>query len=159
MRITERQLRSIIKEEYLRSTPVRPGMLMSEARAEYLAQEILDEGLWSSIKSLGAGAKAAVGGAASVVMKPLDQAAEKIALAAAETAKSAYAAIKLEKDKVKAAALEASMASMETSIKAAIKTAMQDAMKHFVKAKMTEDEAKAEASKLAIAATAGAISP
>jgi len=68
MRITNTQLRKLIREEYDRVTPTRPGQLMTEARANYLAEELLDEGLFDNIKALFAGGAAAaksVGGKAA----------------------------------------------------------------------------------------------
>ncbi len=44
MRLNESRLRAIIKEEYDRVTPTRSGQRMTEARARYLAEEVMKEG-------------------------------------------------------------------------------------------------------------------
>jgi len=154
MRITETQLRSIIKEEYLRSTPVRPYGIMSEARAQYLTEEMLDEGLWNSIKALAAGVK----GGAGAALKPLGDAVGKAATQAKETATAAAKSISALGDKAKTAAAQAAFESMKSSVESSIKSSMQNGLKELVKAGMSEDEAKAFAGELVAAAVASSIS-
>lgn len=71
MRITQRQLRRIIREEYLRSAQMRPGRIISESRAMMLAEQALDESFFGNIAAMFAGkakgAKSVAGKAAGAV--------------------------------------------------------------------------------------------
>ena len=93
MQITKKQLQQIIKEEYLRVTPAAAGTLMTEARANYLAEQVLDEGLWDSIKAgfaaLKGGAGAAGGKLGDAAGKALAPAVAAVKSAAAGAAKAA----------------------------------------------------------------------
>lgn len=59
-RLTEQQLRRIIREEYKLLASKNKNVL-TEAQANRLADELLEEGLISNIKSLFAGAKGGAG--------------------------------------------------------------------------------------------------
>ena len=90
MKITEASLKRIIKEEYLRITPTKPGQLMSEARAQYLAEQIIYEiGIFDKLKAFVSGRGAAYG---QVADKASD-AAGKVAGKAADKAKGAVTAV------------------------------------------------------------------
>lgn len=151
MRITKRQLESLIREEYLRSTPrTRPGMRMSEARANMLAQQILDEGLLDRLKAkfsgkaakAGAVADALGGAAAGAFDKAVDAAASMIG-----PAKSAYEqmmkSISSVDDEGTQNELKTIKASLENSIRSSLQKAIKDGVSDLVKtAKMEEDQAQ-----------------
>jgi len=117
MRITNVQLRKLIKEEYDRITPTPRGQLMTEARANYLAEEIVKEffGLGRMFKAAGAGAKAIgsevgkkAGAAAGDAAKKLSNAAKAIAEPVQNAARSAAQGLASIADKgAKAAATQA----------------------------------------------------
>ena len=168
MKITESKLRQIIKEEYLKVTPVMPGEVMSEARAMYLAEEIVNEGFFGNvlgaIKGLAAGAgavgKAAGGKAAGVASKAgegLASAAQKLAAPIAAAGKDAVAAIKDIKDAgVKAAAVAASN-SIKSSLEKEVKNQVALIIKQEVAAGKDEASAKAEAEAVVSNALAAAL--
>lgn len=149
MRITETQLRSIIKEEYLRSTPTRPGMLMTEARANALAEEMLEEGLfdaikagWSALKG-GAGAAAdKMGEKAGAALAPAIKAVQSVAAAAKNAANSVSTAIGEIKDEALKKAAEAAKESFRQSLESSMKTALANGLKNLTGAGMDEKEAK-----------------
>jgi hypothetical protein len=47
MKITTAQLKKIIKEEYDRVTPTRPGEKATEARLQFLTEEVMSELSWT----------------------------------------------------------------------------------------------------------------
>ncbi|NBO99467.1 MAG: hypothetical protein EBU90_04970 [Proteobacteria bacterium] len=168
MKITESKLREIIKEEYLRVTPVMPGEIMSEARAMYLAEEIVNEGFFGNvlagikgaIKGVGAaGAKAGekAAGAASSVGGQLAAAAQKLTAPIAAAGKDAAAAIKDIKDAgVKAAAVAASN-SIKSSLEKEVKNQVALIIQKEVASGKDEAAAKAEAEAVVANALAAAL--
>ena len=168
MKITESRLRQIIKEEYLRVTPVMPGEIMSEARAMYLAEEIVNEGFFTNalgaIKGLAsgigaAGAKAGekAAGAASKVGGQLAAAAQKLAAPVAAAGKDAIAAIKDIKDAgVKAAAMTASN-TIKAALEKEVKNQVAIIIQKEVAAGKDEASAKAEAEAVVSNALAAAL--
>lgn len=155
MKITESKLREIIKEEYLRAVPVAPGALMSEARADYLAEQVLEEGLWDNIKAGFAGLKAGgskaaekMGGAASKALTPAVQAVKSVASSAVKAAGQVSDAIgKIKDESLKSAAL-AAQKSFQDSLKSSVQSSLSAGIKQLVSAGMSEDEAKSFASSI-----------
>ena len=150
MKITKKQLQSLIREEYLRSTPrTRRGHMMNEVRANMLAQQTINEGFFDVLKGFVKGAgksggevAAAVGDKANAKMTAAANAMGKFMQTAEKTAadyKDAIAAFADEKlkgvmDNIKDAIKEEIKASLVKSVKKGI----QD----LVKAGMDEKDAK-----------------
>lgn len=157
MNITESKLREIIKEEYLRATPVKAGGLMSEHRAMYLAELVLQEGLWdslkASVKGVGAGVKSAAGAAAGIAMDSVKAAAAPMINAA----KAGKAAIDKIADDASKAAAQAAADSLTSSLKAEITKQTAAIIQKLVKSGKSEDEAKAQASGIVTAALSAAV--
>jgi hypothetical protein len=152
MNITESRLRTIIKEEYLKITPVEAGQLMSEHRAMYLAEQVIAEGFFGNLaaglKGMVAGTGAAVGkagekasGAAGKASAELASAAKKFIAPVAAAGKDAAAAIKDIKDAgVKAAAVAAS-----NTIKAALEKEVKNQVALIIKKEVASGKSEAEA--------------
>jgi hypothetical protein len=157
MNITESRLRQIIKEEYLRATPIKAGQLMSEHRAMYLAEQVMQEGLWDSlkaaIKGLGAGAKSAAGAVGGIAMDAVKSAAAPMINAA----KAGKAAIDKIADDASRAAAEAAADSLKTSLQAEITKQTAQIIQKLVKSGKSEEEAKAQASGIVTAALSAAV--
>lgn len=157
MKISSKQLRSLIREEYLRSTPVtRRGQMMSEARANMLAEQMIEEGLFDSIKAGFAAFKAGasktaekMGDAAGKALEP----AAKAAQAMAGQAKAAYdnvsKAVSAIKDETMKAAAEAAKKSLEDSLKSTLQKALADSVANLTKSGMEEKEAQTLAATIA----------
>jgi hypothetical protein len=145
MNITESKLREIIKEEYLRLTPVSAGELMSEHRAMHLAEELINEGLWDSIKALAAGSKAAVKTVAGAGAEALGSAANSVVAPMIKAGTEAAQAIKAVKDDAVKAAAAAAAESLKKSIQASLKTSIADMIKKLVASGKDEATAKKEA--------------
>lgn len=173
MQITTKQLRRIIREEYIRATPpTRPGQLMTEQRANLLAEQMLEEGLFDIIKAgvaglkagtgavAGAAAKGAkgavskIGDTASKALAPAAAAVQKMAAAASETAKSVTTAIGAIKDDAVKKAAEAAQETLKQSLKDSLKKSLATAVQNLVSAGIDENEAKTLASEFASAAMA-----
>jgi hypothetical protein len=153
MKLTKNQLQSIIKEEYLRITPVKRGQVMSEARANYLAEQVLEEGLWDSIKAGWAAFKgAATGGGsklgddAAKLLGPVIQQVQAVAQAAAKASADVQGFIGSIKDEAVKKAVEEARKSFEDSLKGSISSALSDGIKNLQSAGMSEEEAKTLAS-------------
>jgi len=151
----QKKIRRIIREEYLRSTPeTRPGQLMSEHRAELIAEQLVEAGLWAAIKAGASslkGATKSLGGAALEPLKGVGQVAGQVAKLGLKAAEDIGQAIqKIEDDAVKAAAQEA-QASLKKSIANSAKNAITKAVPALVKAGMETQEAKAFVAELVAA--------
>ncbi len=153
MQITKKQLQQIIKEEYLRVTPAAAGTLMTEARANYLAEQVLDEGLWDSIKagfSALKGGSAAAGGklgdAASKALAPALAAVKSAGAAASKAAGDVSNFVGQIKDEALKAAAQAAQESFKNSLRSDVQKALSSGIKQLVSAGMSEDEAKSLAS-------------
>lgn len=157
MNITESRLRQIIKEEYLRATPVKAGQLMSEHRAMYLAEQVMQEGLWDSlkaaIKGVGAGAKSAAGAVGGIAMDAVKSAAAPMINAA----KAGKAAIDKIADDASKAAAQAAADSLKASLQAEITKQTAEIIQKLVKSGKSEEEAKAQASGIVTAALSAAV--
>lgn len=143
MQITRKQLSRIIKEEYLRSTPkTRPGHMMTEARANLLAEQVIEEGFFDVIKAGWAGLKAGVGEAAAKAFAPVAKAAGQVQAAAKTMADNLNKALgEIKEEAVKKAAL-AAQASLQESLKSAMQKGIADGIKNLVAAGMKEEAAK-----------------
>lgn len=153
MQITKNQLQRIIREEYLRVTPTKPGALMTEARANYLAEQVLDEGLWDSIKAGFAGVKSGasvaggkLGDAAGKALAPAIASVKSVAAGAAQAASDVSNFVSQIKDEALKAAALASQDSFRASMRSDVQKALGVGIKQLVSAGMTEDEAKSLAS-------------
>lgn len=152
MKITRSQLRRIVREEYIRSTPAtRPGSIMTEARANLLAEQMVDEGLFDTIKAGFAGLKAgagagagALGDAASKALEPAAKAVQQVVASAKTAAGNVSQAIqKIESDVAKSAA-EAFKNSITNSLQNALKKELASGLKTLTgPGKMKEEAAKA----------------
>jgi hypothetical protein len=153
MQITKSQLQQIIREEYLRVTPAAAGTLMTEARANYLAEQVLDEGLWDSIKAGFAGLKAGAGAAggklgdaAGKALAPAVAAVKSAGAAAAKAAGDVSNFVGQIKDEALKAAATAAQDSFRASLRADVQKALATGIKQLVSAGMSEDEATSLAS-------------
>ena len=153
MQITKKQLQQIIKEEYLRVTPTAAGTLMTEARANYLAEQVLDEGLLDSIKAgfagLKGGSRAAgskLGDAAGKALAPAVAAVKSAAAGASKAAGDVSNFIGQIKDDALKAAAQAAQESFKNSLRSDVQKALATGIKQLVSAGMSEDEAKSLAS-------------
>jgi|GEM_PF-3127394 len=153
MKLTKNQLQNIIKEEYLRITPVKRGQVMSEARANYLAEQILEEGLWDSIKAGWAAFKGAAAGGgsklgddAAKLLGPVIQQVQAVTQAAAKASADVQGFIGSIKDAAVKKAVEEARKSFEDSLKGSISSALSDGIKNLQSAGMSEEEAKTLAS-------------
>lgn len=159
MKITRKQLRNVIREEYLRSTPMtEKGQMMSEARANLMAEQILEEGLFGTIKAGFAalkGGAAAAGGAlgdiAAKALEPATKAVQQVATAAKTAASNVATAINNIKDESLKAAAEAAKKSLSDSLKSTLQKELADGLKQLIAAGMDEKEAKTLVSTIASA--------
>ena len=157
MRLTESQLRRMIKEEYLRVTPVNPGEIMSEARAVYLAEEMLNEWTFGSLvsaakggaKELGKKGKEAVGNGLEKIGAPIAAAASAVKDAAGKAGKAIES---IKNDVAKAAAKEAAE-TLKAQLAGQIKKYTADLIKNLVASGMDEAQAQAAAVAVITAAT------
>jgi len=172
MKLNEQMLRDIIREEYLRITPVAPGEPMSEARALYLAEEVLQEGIFSN---LFAGVKGAAGkagektaAAGTAVGKAVSSKAKDVGTAVASAAKSIAAPIqaagKTAADAIrdiKDAGVKAAAANAADEIKATLGPVVKKQVAILIQksrvAGRDETEAQAEAQKIVQDALVAAI--
>jgi hypothetical protein len=172
MKISHNQLRRIIKEEYQRVTPVQPGQVMSEARAMYLAEEVMAEGflgnLWAGLKGAGSEtgkkAGAAAGAAKDAVVqkataagKEISAAAQKIVAPIATAGKEAAKAIGDIKDAGVRAAAENAAAELKATLGPMIKQQVAQLIKSEVKSGKDEASAKVEAEAIVMNALAAAL--
>lgn len=167
MRLTESQLRRMIKEEYLRVTPINPGEIMSEARATYLAEEMLNEwtfgslfaGLKGGAKELGKKAGSAAEKGKEAVGKGLEKIGAPIAAAASAVKDAAVNAGKaiegIKNDVAKAAAKEAAE-TLKAQLAGQIKKYAADLIKNLVASGMDEAEAQAAAAAVITSASMAA---
>ena len=149
MKITQRQLKSIIREEFLQATASK-GKKMTETRARLVTEQLLGEGLWDTIKAGFSGLSAAGSDAAQ---KLGDEAAKGLAIPAkavqqvAAAAKSASQdvanAIGKIKDETLKKAAEGAQASFKDSIKASLQKEISDGLSELTGAGMEENEAVA----------------
>lgn len=160
MKITHNQLRRIIKEEYERATPVQPGQIMSEARAMYLAEQVMNEGilgdLWAGFAGAGkkAGEKAGeaittagkkAGEIAGDVRARAKQAVEKVAAPLKKAGETAVKAIEDIADAGLKAAAKNSAKDIEASLFPIIKSEVAKMIAKLVKSGETEQAAQAAA--------------
>lgn len=148
-RLDEQRLRRMIREEYYAITPVKRGELMTEARAELVAAELLEEGLFANIKALFSGLKAGAGKSAEKLgdkaaekLKPVGQFVQNVKKQAAQGAKDFAAFVNDVSDAAVKSALEARVQSMKSSVQAAIKKEISGGLQDLVKAGMDEKDAK-----------------
>ena len=157
MKITRSQLRRIVREEYIRSTPAtRPGSIMTEARANLLAEQMVDEGLFDTIKAGFAGLKAGagktaekLGDAAGKALEPAAKAVQQVAAAAKTAADNVTNAVAAIKDDALKAAAEAAKNSLKNSLQTTLKKELSSGLKALTGAGMDEKEAKALISTIA----------
>ena len=110
MKLTESQLRKMVREELMNKRP-----LMTEARANQIAQEILEEGpIWDMTKSVFAGLGKGASTVANKAGEKIDGAGKKVAGAARGVATATGSA---------ASAALAALKPVGTAITAAAKTA------------------------------------
>jgi hypothetical protein len=163
MKITQRQLKSIIREEFLRATASK-GKKMTETRARLVTEQLLAEGLWDTIKAGFSGLSAAGSDAAQ---KLGDEATKGLAIPAkvvqqvAAAAKSASQdvanAVGKIKDETLKKAAEGAQASFKASIKASLQKEISDGLSELTGAGMEENEAKALISTIAAAELANLV--
>jgi len=149
-KLTEAKLRQMVREEFNRSQDgEETRLVMTEARANTVAGEVLEEGLFDTIKAgfaaLTAGGSAAaskMGTEAGKAFKPAIDLVGKITKAAADTKKNVTKGIASIKDAaVKKAAL-AAQKSFQASLSSALKKEIATGVANLSKAGMSEDEAK-----------------
>ena len=147
-RLTEQQLRKIIREEYTLLASANKNVL-TEAQANHLADELLEEGLFDNIKSLFAGAKGGAGAAAKKLgdkavsaMKPLGQYAQNMAKQAKQAASDFGSFVDSVKDEAVKSAIEARKESMKNSVQAAVKKEVSSGLQDLTKAGVDPKEAK-----------------
>lgn len=165
MQLSSKQLRTVIREELLRSTPVtRRGQRMSEVRANLIADQMLEEGLFDSIKRGFAALKGAASGGASALGDEAGKAlapAAKAIQAVAASAKAAASGVADSLGKIKDEALKAAAAAaktaMQNSLRTAVQTAIKDGLKNLTAAGMKEEEAKTFISTMAAAEIAALV--
>ena len=179
MKLSEQSLRRIIKEEYLRVTPVNPGEIMSEARALYLADEVLQEGWFSNLFAGAKGAaketgkKAAAAGAAvgekakeagAAVSAKAKEAGAAVSAAAARVAapikaagEAAASTLKDIKDAGVRAAAENAAAELKSTLEPMIRKQVAELIKKEVQSGKNEAQAKEEANALVMNALAAAL--
>lgn len=168
MKITHNQLRRIIKEEYERATPVQPGQLMSEARALYLAEEVMNEGffknVWAGLTGAGkeagkqaAAAKDVAVQKATAVGQEISAAAKRFAEPIAAAGRTAAKAIGDIKDAGTRAAAESAAAELKATLEPMIKKQVAELIKNEVKSGKDETAAKAEAEAIVMNALAAAL--
>lgn len=165
MKITSKHLRNIIREEYLRSTPpTRPGQMMSEARANLVAEEMLEEGLFDTIKAgfaalKGGASKAAekMGDEASKALAPATKAIAQVASAAKSAAQGVADTVGKIKDEALKAAAESARTSLQNSLKSALQKSLADGLKNLTSAGMDEASAKTLISSIASAEIASLV--
>jgi hypothetical protein len=139
VRITESQLRKIVREEYLKSQgAVRRRPVMTEARARRAADEMMNEGLFDVIKAGisglmgGAGkAKEMLGAKAIETFKPISDAIAAVSKAASTAASNVSKAIGEIKDASLKAAAEKFRDSLKESMKNALKTQIAAGVKEL----------------------------
>lgn len=133
-----------LRESYLRNTPpTRPGQLMSEARADMLADQLLEVGFLGGLKKAAAGAMAVGGAIGKAFLGPVAAAAKTTAKAAAETM-AAYAKAMAEiKDEAQKAKCEALKDTIRTQVFNIAKKTTSQGIKELVEVGMEEAEAKA----------------
>ena len=157
MKITEQRLKQIIREEYLGRTPTRRGEIMTEERANYLSNHLVNEvGIFSTLgavlKGAFSGGATAAGGTLALPVKGVVRVGQAIAQAGREAADAIKgikdATVKAYADKVKEALIAA--------IKAEITKSAGQLMKALVKTGKSEQEATAEASTIMTAAVSAA---
>ena len=137
--ISEAAVKRIIQEEILRVTPVKPGQLMSEHRAQYLAEEMLNEGFFSSIKHALKGTAAG----AKVLGDPFVQKVKSVGNAISAAGKQALDAVKATADEVVKAYQEAVVQSFRDDFNKLIQKKSAEMIKMLVnKKKMSEEDAK-----------------
>jgi hypothetical protein len=166
MRITNAQLRKLIREEYDRVTPTPPGQLMTEARANYLAEEIVKEffGLGRLFKAAGAGAKAVGAAAGKKAGSAAGAAAGKLASAAQAIAapiKNAATAAGNELKQIADAGAKAAAIASAESLKQEIQTVLISKVKKLLQELEaqgieSEDERRSIASGVVLAALGAA---
>lgn len=168
MKITHNQLRRIIKEEYERATPVQPGQIMSEARAMYLAEEVMNEGffknVWAGLTGAGKEAGKKAGAAKDVVVQKATAAGQEISAAAkrfaepiAAAGRTAVKAIEDIKDAGTRAAAESAAAELKAALEPMIKKQVAELIKNEVKSGKDEAAAKVEAEAIVMNALAAAL--
>jgi len=157
VKITEQRLKEIIREEYLGKTPTRRGEIMTEERARYLSNRLVNEvGLFSTlgamIKGAFSGGKTAAGGTLALPVKGVVRIGQAIAQAGSEAA----AAIKGIKDATVKAYAEKVKEALTNAIKAEITKSAGQLMKALVKTGLSEQEATAETTKIMTSAVTAA---
>jgi len=169
MRITESQLRTIVRQEYLRTLPPggrliahHRGRAMTEARARRIAAEMMNEGLFDMLKAaakgLFAGGSAAgekVGEKASAAMQPAIAAVTATVEKAKAAASDLAAGVGQIKDAAVKAAVEKYQADLKASLQATIKTQLSNGLKELVSAGMPEADAKNFIASITAATAAG----
>jgi hypothetical protein len=137
--ISSSTVKRIIREEVLRATPVKPGQLMSEQRAHYLAEETLNEiGILSKMKAFFAGGAAG----AKELGAPFAKAAASVTQSVANAGKAALQAVKSTADNAIQSMQAAAIQSMSKDFQNLIKKKTADMIAYLVKKGKTEDEAK-----------------
>ena len=144
MKLTKNQLQSIIKEEYLRITPVKRGQVMSEARADYLAEQILQEGpIMSMLRAALGGAGEAISSALGGAFKPVTDSINSFADSAKKVKSDFTKFVGGIKDKALKDAVEKVKASLTSSLRNAIQSEVSAGMKVLNVVLKDEDQAKA----------------
>jgi CTP:molybdopterin cytidylyltransferase MocA len=156
MKITEAQLRKIVRQEYVRNHSMRrslianrQGNVMTEARARHIANEVINEGLFSTIKAgfsalmKGGGVVAdKLGDKATAALQPVAKAITAAAKRAGEVAAATAAMIRGIKDDAVRAAVEEFQESLKTSLSNSLKTQIQEGIQDLTNAGIPEEEAK-----------------
>lgn len=162
MKITQKQLKRLIREEYLRSSlPTSPGQMMTEARANMIAEQMLEEGLFDVVKAGFKGLTAAggavaqkLGDAASKSFGSVGKALQQVASQAKTAYDSVAKAVGEIKDTAVKSAAEAAKKSLEDSLTATMKKELATTVAALTKAGMKEEEAKTLAASIASGAAA-----
>lgn len=171
IRITESQLRRIVREEYAKTHPKgryliarSHGRVMTEARARQVANQMMNEGLFDVIKAGfsaitgGAGeAKKLLGDKAAGALKPVQDALAAVSAAAKKAVDNAKLAVGEIKDAALKAAIEKYKESLSASIRDTVKKKIAEGVKDLTPAfKGDEKAARAFVAQL-VAAEAASI--
>lgn len=156
-KLTESQLRDLIRNELSAHKVTKRGEAMTEARANYLAENIINElGIFAAIgaglKGLMAGGGAAgkaLGNAATKALVPIGKAAAAMKNQASAAIKSVDEFVSNIADEAVKSAVEARRETIKTSVEGTIKKAAAEGMRDLMNLKAADgsplfDEASAK---------------
>ncbi len=149
-KLTEAKLRQMVREEFTRSQGgEETRLVMTEARAKRAADEVLEEGLFDTIKAGFAALTAGSGEAASKLgaqsgkaFKPAIDMMARMTQAAKDTKTNISKGIAAIKDEALKKAVVAARNSFKTSLTAVMKKEISNGLANIVKTGLGEEEAK-----------------